>query len=261
MYESHRCTVAGPPPKVAPTTFSPARKPNSLGALTCHKSDCKTVLNTTTHPATRCVCGYLFCLNHRHPSDHACPGKQNPTKQSILLSSSSSSNSSTPMTKEKLLSKLKEWSLSRKSTSDSDKQKSGLFKGLIRTKSNQAQSTVAQRGLEIGRLRREAKGDSKVPEDKRLYVHGEGPPNLNAPLTNAAQILRKPVYFSKEWSNGKVLDRLADALGVANVNNRSEDKEKRLQLFHIESGTLLEMDRKFGELVKNGDTVVLARGW
>jgi len=167
------------------------------------------------------------------------------------------------MTKEKLLSKLKEWSLSRKSTSssDSDKQKSGLFKGLIRTKSNQAQSAIAQRGLEIGRLRREAKGDTKIPEDKRLYVHGEGPPNLNGPLTNASQVLRKPVYLSKEWSNGKVLDRLADALGVANVNNRSEDKEKRLQLFHIESGTLLEVDRKFGELVKNGDTVVLARGW
>jgi hypothetical protein len=57
------------------------------------------------------------------------------------------------------------------------------------------------------------------------------------------------------------LDRLADTLGVQNQNNRSEDKEKRLQLFHIESGTLLEMDRKFGELVKNGDTIVIARGW
>jgi AN1-type zinc finger protein 1 len=168
------------------------------------------------------------------------------------------------MTKEKLLSKLKEWSLSRKSSSssDSDKSKSGLFKGLVRTKSNKGQSAVAQRGLEFGRLKREAKGDTKIPEDKRIYVHGEGPPNLNSvALTNAAQILRKPVYFSKEWSNGKILDRLADTLGVANLNNRSEDKEKRLQLFHIESGTLLEMDRKFGEVVKNGDTVVLARGW
>jgi hypothetical protein len=73
--------------------------------------------------------------------------------------------------------------------------------------------------------------------------------------------LRKPVFFSREWSNGKVLDKLAETLGVQNKNNSTGDKEKRLQLFHIESGTLLEMDRKFGELVKNGDTVVIARGW
>jgi hypothetical protein len=100
------------------------------------------------------------------------------------------------MTKEKLLLRLKEWSLSRK-TSVTEKSKGGLLKGLIRTKSNQANSTVVQRGLEIGKLRRDAKGDTKIAEDKRIYVHGEGPPNLSAPLTNAAQILRKPVYFSK----------------------------------------------------------------
>jgi hypothetical protein len=88
--------------------------------------------------------------------------------------------------------------MSRKSSSDGEKPKSGgLFKGLIRTKSNQASSSVVQRGIEIGRLRKEAKGDTKVSEDKRIYVHGEGPPNLNSPLTSAAQVLRKPVYFSK----------------------------------------------------------------
>ena len=99
------------------------------------------------------------------------------------------------MTKEKLLSKLKEWSSNRKS--GTDKPKGSILKSLIRTKSNQANSTVVQRGLEIGRLRKEAKGDTKIAEDKRIYVHGEGPPNLNGPLTSAAQVLRKPVYFSK----------------------------------------------------------------
>src|SRR5436190_5273634 len=164
------------------------------------------------------------------------------------------------MTKETLLKKIRVWS-SNRNKSENEKPKGNLLKSLIRTKSNQANSTVVQRGLEIGRLRKEAKGDTKITEDKWIYVHGEGPPNLNAPLTSAAQVLRKPVFYSKEWSNGKVLDRLADTLGVTNQNNRSDDKEKRLQLFHIESGTLLEMDRKFGELVKNGDTVVIARGW
>ena len=108
------------------------------------------------------------------------------------------------MTKEKLLSKLKEWSSNRKS-SENEKPKGGLLKGLIRTKSNQANSTVVQRGLEIGRLRKEAKGDTKIAEDKRIYVHGEGPPNLNAPLTNAAQVLRKPVFFSKVYSFAQIM--------------------------------------------------------
>jgi hypothetical protein len=54
---------------------------------------------------------------------------------------------------------------------------------------------------------------------------------------------------------------LAEVLGVPNQNNRTVDQEKRLQLFHFESGTLLEMEKKFGELVKTGDTIVLARGW
>ena len=67
----------------------------------------------------------------------------------------------------------------------------------MRTKSNQANSAVVQRGLEIGRLRKEAKGDTKIAEDKRIYVHGEGPPNLNAVVTSVTQVLRKPVYFSK----------------------------------------------------------------
>jgi AN1-type zinc finger protein 1 len=162
-----------------------------LNSLSCHQKDCKTLLNTTTSPATQCVCGHLFCLKHRHPSDHACPGA--PPKQSSLLSSANSS-----MTKEKLLLRLKEWSLTRKS-SEKEKSTGSLLKSLIRTKSNQANSTVVQRGLEIGRLRRDAKGDTKIAEDMRIYVHGEGPPNLSAPLTNATQILRKPVYFSKAY--------------------------------------------------------------
>jgi AN1-type zinc finger protein 1 len=161
------------------------------------------------------------------------------------------------MSKETLLSKLKEWSSKRKSSTGDEKSKGGL-RGLIKIKSN---SSPVQRGMEIGHLKRDAKGDTKIPESERIYFHGEGPPNLTTPLTSAAQVLRKPVFVSKEWSNGKVLDRLADTLGVQNQNNRTSDQEKRLQLFHIESGTLLEMDKKFGQVVKNGDTIVIARGW
>ena len=162
-----------------------------FNSLSCFQKSCKTTLNTTTQPATECVCGHLFCLKHRHPSDHDCSGPA-PRKPALLASSN------TTLTKDKLLLRLKEWSSSRKSSSSGgDKPKNSLLKGLMRTKSNQANSTVVQRGLEIGRLRKEAKGDTKTAEDKRIYVHGEGPPNLNAPLTSAAQVLRKPVFFSR----------------------------------------------------------------
>jgi hypothetical protein len=108
------------------------------------------------------------------------------------------------MTKDTLLSKLKEWSSNRKSA-DGQKQKGSLIKGLLKTKSNQGNSAVVQRGLAIGQLRKEAKGDSKIMEDKRIYIHGEGPPNLTTPLTSASQVLRKPVYFSKVFSHVMVL--------------------------------------------------------
>jgi AN1-like Zinc finger len=150
--------------------------------------DCKTVLNTSTSPATQCVCEYLYCLKHRHPLDHACSGA--PVQKSAFLSSPGST-----LTKESFLAKLKEWSSGRK-TAD-NKGKGNLLKGLIKTKSNQNNSSVVRRGLEIGQLRREAKGDTKIAEEKRIYVHGEGPPNLQTPLTSAAKVLRKHVFFSK----------------------------------------------------------------
>ena len=131
----------------------------------------------------------------------------------------------------------------------------------MRTKSNQPNSNIVQRSLAVSQLRKEAKGDAKIPDNERIYINGEGPPNLNGSITSAAQVLRRPVFFSKDWSNGKVLDRLAATLGVKNENNRTGDQDRRLQLFHIESGTLLDMNKKFGEVVKNGDTVVIARGW
>jgi hypothetical protein len=129
----------------------------------------------------------MHCLKHRHPSDHACSSP--PAKKSALLSSPG-----TTLSKESFLSKLKEWSSNRKSANTN--QKGSLLKGLLKPK-NKENSTVLQRGMEIGQLRREAKGDVKITQDKRIYVHGEGPPNLTTPLTSATQVLRKPVYYSK----------------------------------------------------------------
>jgi AN1-type zinc finger protein 1 len=157
------------------------------------------------------------------------------------------------MTKEALLLKLKEWS--NKRTKEA-KSKGNLLKSILSPKTN---SAVVQRAQEISSLRRDAKGDTKIPPETRIYFHGEGPPNFD--VTHASQILRKPVFMSKDWTNGKVLDRLADTLGVRNENNRTMETEKRLQLFHVESGTLLEMGEKFGRVVRNGDTIVIARGW
>ena len=102
------------------------------------------------------------------------------------------------MTKDKLLIRLKEWSQIRKSAEDA-KPKGSLLKGLIRTKSNQANSSIVLRGQEIARLRKEAVGDSKLEESKRVYVHGEGPPNLTSSVVSATQVIRKSVYFSKVY--------------------------------------------------------------
>lgn len=67
-------------------------------------------------------------------------------------------------------------------------------------------------------------------------------------------------YIVQDWSVGKVLDQAAAALQVQNVNNRGDDEEQRLRIFHVEGGRILSFSEKFGDTVITGNTIVLLRG-
>lgn len=64
----------------------------------------------------------------------------------------------------------------------------------------------------------------------------------------------------QDWSVGKVLDQAAAALQVQNTNNRGDDEEQRLRIFHVEGGRVLSFSEKFGDTVITGNTIVLLRG-
>ena len=104
-------------------------------------------------------------------------------------------------------------------------------------------------------LKKTAKGDEKIPADKRVYLYVEASSD-----TITAKIPRGNYFYSVEYSVGRVLDLAAKSLQVSNVNNRSDSEENKLRIFHVEGGRLLEFSEKLGQSVQTGNTIVLLRG-
>lgn len=116
-------------------------------------------------------------------------------------------------------------------------------------------STAAARMLAVNALKRSAKGDEKVPAEKRVYLYVEA----EAKSTNS-KLSKGEFWFSREWSVGRMLDAGAKGLQVENLNNRGGGEEERLRVFHVEMGRLLGFSEKVGDVCVSGNTVVLLRG-
>ena len=116
-------------------------------------------------------------------------------------------------------------------------------------------STAASRVVALNSLKKTAKGDEKIPMEKRIYLHVEAEAN-----TTTSKLPKGEFWYSKDWSVGRVLDVAARGLQLQNLNNRGGGEEERLRVFHVEGGRLLEFGEKVGESVQSGNTVVLLRG-
>lgn len=57
-----------------------------------------------------------------------------------------------------------------------------------------------------------------------------------------------------------MLDAAARALQVENMNNRGGGEGERLRVYHVEGGRVLDFGEKVGDVLGNGNTVVLLRG-
>jgi hypothetical protein len=149
------------------------------------------------------------------------------------------------------LSKLKMWA-EEKRKKDAEKQtkKSG-FLGLGSKSSSAAREALAA----ANDLKRTAKGDASVPQDKRIYLHVEASAD-----TTKAKFPTGKFYYNKEWTVGRVLDMAAKSLQVQNVNNRGGGEEEKLRVFHVEGGRLLKFSEKIGEPCQTGNMIVLLRG-
>lgn len=116
-------------------------------------------------------------------------------------------------------------------------------------------TSAAARVIAVNNLKKTAKGDDKLPPEKRIYLYVEA---------EAATITSKfpsgAFYFSKDWVMGRVLDAAAKSLQVQNVNNQGTDEKDKLRIFHVEGGRLLEFNEKVGSALVSGNKIVLLRG-
>jgi len=101
-------------------------------------------------------------------------------------------------------------------------------------------------------LKTNAKGDARIPENKRIYLEVVYPMNTS--------IQPKIMFFNQEWSVGKALDVIADAGGVINPNNKPGPE--KLCLFSLKTGEILPTSVPLSGLspqVCSFDTILLER--
>ena len=237
----HKCAHAGEwaakrLQQQANRTSSPSSgpKPTVLTASQCSHPQCKTLIDTLNAVGVACsTCNRKYCLKHRIPEDHDC-------KNIIPLGARQSVRGPSQADKaRRALGKLKLWG--------KEKQAAVLPKP--------KPSTAASRAVALNQLKRTAKGDEKVPLEKRLYLHVEAEAN-----TTTSKLPKGAFWYNKIWSVGRLLDDAARGLQVQNVNNRGGGEEERLRVFHVEGGRLLDFGEKAEDVLGQGNTIVLLRG-
>ncbi|KAL9090500.1 MAG: hypothetical protein Q9165_005261 [Trypethelium subeluteriae] len=204
----------------------------------CSSPSCKTLINAPLTQGVHCPnCNRHYCLKHRMLEDHDCanlvpigarPGQSQREKGLAALG------------------KLRAWSAA--------KQKS-IGASMPKVPQSSAKTNAAAQFKALNDLKKTAKGDGKVPMDKRVYLHVEASAD-----TTIAKHPSGAFFYDKAWSVGRMLDVAAKALQVQNVNNRVEGEEDRLRVFQVEAGRLLEFGEKVGDVCQSGNTIVLLRG-
>ncbi|KAL8647018.1 MAG: hypothetical protein Q9210_005807 [Variospora velana] len=237
----HKCARAGEwaarraPQQSTRTSSSSNQKPTTLTATQCSHPQCKTFVDTLTSVGVVCsTCNHKYCLKHRIPEDHEC-------------------SKITPLgARQKLGGGI----------SQADRARSALGRLKLWGKEKQAAvlpkpkpSTAASRVVALNQLKRTAKGDDKVPVEKRIYLHVEAEAN-----TTTSKFPKGAFWYNKAWSVGRLLDDAARGLQVQNVNNRGGGEEERLRVFHVEGGRLLDFGEKAEDVLAQGNTIVLLRG-
>jgi len=158
-------------------------------------------------------CFKNFCFSHRFPQDHACEGHS-----------------------EKGVAAKKDTKKSTSSHSSSG--------------ANSNNPTALK--VKLMKMKMHAKGDDKIPADKRFYLE------VIFPMGSGVE--PKMMYFDPRWSVGKVLDLIADAGKIENKNHQLKD-EGRLHLFSLKTGTPLPNDKYLdtvgSDSLQSGDAVML----
>ncbi|MCJ1308249.1 hypothetical protein MMC25_001902 [Agyrium rufum] len=225
-------------PSPAPSQ-TPSSKPTLATGTQCSHPSCKTFINTLSNVGVSCqTCNRDYCLKHRLREEHACS-----TLTPLGARTSHSSSLNAQSRGLSALARLKAWSKDTQSS----------LPKLPKPKPKP--TSPAAIAASLNEIKRTAKGDARVPPEKRVYIHVEA-----EATTTKSKYPKGDMFMNGEWSVGRVLDEAAKGLQVVNVNNRGGGEEEKLRIFHVESGRVLEFGEKLGAGVSNGNTIVLLRG-
>ncbi|KEF59895.1 uncharacterized protein A1O9_04743 [Exophiala aquamarina CBS 119918] len=240
---AHKCTHAGEWARNRrrnsvgrPISNSPSSgKPTIMTAKQCSSPTCKTLVNTLGNIGVHCAnCNREYCLKHRFREEHDCANLIPLGARPVDIAIQSN--------KEKIklgFGRLKTWGKAQQES----------LKPVPKPSSKAAQLAA------LNNLKKTAKGDDKLDAAKRVYLHVEAEAK-----TTSSKLPRAELFFSADWTVGRLLDDAAKRLQVANINNRVQTEEQRLRVYHVEGGRLLEYSEKVGGPLASGNTVVLLRG-
>jgi AN1-type zinc finger protein 1 len=213
----------------------------------CAANGCSTVANALV-PFTHCsTCRQNYCLKHRLQEEHDCAAK-------------TPVGARTAAEKQLLLDRLGVWRkkfFPQETQSGSSSNSSGTaskLKGLMGGKKKPA-SEAAQSFASLALLKKEAKGDAKVPPEKRVYLQVFAVPDVPQDKS-----IEGKFYYSKEWVIGRLLDAAARSLQIENLNNQSSNAKNKLAIFNLDTGLFLEMNQKVGATLNNGNRIAIMRG-
>ena len=108
------------------------------------------------------------------------------------------------------------------------------------------------------KLKGKAIGLKSIPLTERCYFQ------VHTPLNGAIKTKSPPkaVFVSSEWSIGRIIDYISDALNVPNHNNVTT--ATKLRLFHHKTGKILtkQVDETLSKFLStniliNGDDIIL----
>ena len=239
---AHKCTDEGAwaqrkrlAQQAQPSIGSGRTLRDKVSEKPCASPACKTVVGTSLAPGVHCqICNRDYCLKHRLKEDHDCknltPIGARPAQFDVGQKTKSA------------IDKLKAWGSAKKEQAG---------RALPKPKP----SSAAARLIAVNNLKKTAKGDDKLPVEKRVYLYVEAEAE-----TAKAKFPKGAFYYSKDWVIGRLLDAAARSLQVQNINNKSSDERDKLRVFHVEGGRILDYSEKLGTVLQSGNTVVLLRG-
>ncbi|XP_073233795.1 AN1-type zinc finger protein 1-like isoform X2 [Porites lutea] len=184
----------------------------------CHQST-RSVLLKTAEVVTWCLC----CVNtviiitvHRHQTDHKCSAL--PDKQARIK--------------------------------PEDRIKEIIGKELNKEKKGPGGMRNERRAAKVAlmKIKMKAIGDPSVPQDERVYLR------VLMPLGNKER--EQPMFFSKYWTIGKIIDKIAVAAKLKNENNVNVT-EKKLRLINRNTGELLTLQDTLEYLLAHDDEPLL----